>query len=101
MLSNRTRRLHAVTITTALVATAAHADGPPKADPDDITVTACLAAVQNETSNSELTVLGKDYSEANSAVMIGVGPDRAPWRCLVSNDGVVAEVTFTGDDGAP
>ena len=31
---------------------------------------------------------------------VGVGANRAPWRCLVSNDGVVQEVMFTGDDSA-
>jgi hypothetical protein len=33
-------------------------------------------------------------------VMIGVGSDRAPWRCLVSNDGAVQEVSFAGSEGA-
>lgn len=84
----------------AMVAPAASADEPPRIDPQDVTVTACLAAVAQQTSNSQLVVLGKDYSEANSAVLIGVGPDQAPWRCLVSNDGVVVEVMFTGDEGA-
>jgi hypothetical protein len=32
--------------------------------------------------------------------MVGVGSRRAPWRCLSSNDGVVAEIMFAGDDGA-
>jgi len=30
--------------------------------------------------------------------MIGVGPQRAPWRCLVSK-GVVAEVMSMTDEG--
>jgi len=84
----------------ALIAATAAADEPPRIDTTDITVRACLAAVEQQTSNPQLVVLGKDYSEANSAVLIGVGPDQAPWRCLVSNDGVVAEVMFMGDEGA-
>jgi hypothetical protein len=32
-------------------------------------------------------------------VMVGVGADRAPWRCLASNDVVVAEIMFAGKDG--
>ena len=60
---------------------------------------ACLARVSNETNNGDVTVLSNEFSEANSLVMIGVGPDRAPWRCLVSNDGVVAEVSSATDEG--
>jgi hypothetical protein len=61
---------------------------------------ACLAAVSNQTANGDVAVLSNEYSEANSVVMIGVGPDRAPWRCLVSNDGVVAEVMSMTDEGS-
>lgn len=60
---------------------------------------ACLAAVSNETNNGDVTVLSSEFSEANTLVMIGVGADRAPWRCLVSNDGVVAEVMSMSDEG--
>ena len=90
-MSIRTRLLQA-----AAIAATAHADG---VDPD-ITVRACLAAVAEQAGSTDLTALGKDYSEANSAVLVGVGPDQAPWRCLVSNDGVVAEVRFTGAEDA-
>jgi len=72
---------------------------PAPIDPNDVTVKACLAAVGKQTNNSELALLGKEFSEANSRVMIGVGPNKAPWSCLVSNDGVVAEVMFTGSEG--
>lgn len=60
---------------------------------------ACLAAVSNETNNGDVAVLSSEFSEANTAVTIGVGETRAPWRCLVSNDGVVAEVTSMVDEG--
>lgn len=60
---------------------------------------ACLAAVSNETNNGDVSVLSSEFSEANSLVMIGVGADAAPWRCLVSNDGEVAEVSFEGSEG--
>ncbi len=61
---------------------------------------ACLAAVSKQTSNGDVAVISSEFSEANTQVMIGVGPQRAPWKCLVSNDGVVAEVTSTVDEGA-
>lgn len=75
-------------ISATVLATKALADGQ-----EDVTITACLAAVATETGNRDVTFLSKDFSEANSAVMVGVGPDRAAWRCLVSNDGIVAELT--------
>jgi len=46
-----------------------------------------------------VTVLSSEFSQANSVVMIGVGSQRAPWRCLVSNSGIVQEVMFAGSEG--
>lgn len=60
---------------------------------------ACLAAVSREANNGEVTVLSSEFSQANSVVMIGVGTQRAPWRCLVSNSGVVQEVSYAGGAG--
>jgi hypothetical protein len=40
-----------------------------------------------------------ETSEANNLVVVGVGPNKAPWRCLVSR-GVVAEVMSMTDEGA-
>jgi hypothetical protein len=45
-------------------------------------------------------VLSSEFSQVNSLVLIGVGSQKAPWRCLVSNSGVVAEVSFAGSEGA-
>ena len=59
---------------------------------------ACLAAVAATTNNS-VTVLSSEFSEANTMIMIGVGPDRAPWRCLVSR-GRVAEVMSMTNEGS-
>jgi len=59
---------------------------------------ACLSAVASRTGNS-VAVMSSEFSQANTLVMVGVGPQRAPWRCLVS-DGVVAEVTSMTDEGA-
>ena len=72
----------------------------PQASSSSKTESACLKAVSEQTGESDVAVLSSEYSEANSLVMVGVGPQRAPWRCLVSNDGVVAEVTSQTDEGA-
>jgi hypothetical protein len=68
-------------------------------DTETITNEACLAAVKKETGESNVVVLMNEFSEANTLVQIGVGPGRAPWKCLVSNDGNVAEISFMGTDG--
>ncbi len=51
---------------------------------------ACLSAVAQQTGNT-VSIISSDFSQANTIVMVGVGPDRAPWKCL-SNGGRVAEV---------
>jgi hypothetical protein len=54
--------------------------------------------VSIETNNGDVVLLGSETSEANTVVTVGVGPQRAPWRCLVSG-GVVAEVMSMTDEG--
>ncbi len=60
---------------------------------------ACLQAVSLKTNNGDVVTLSVDTSEANTTVMVGVGPNRAPWKCLAS-DGAVAEVMSMTDEGA-
>jgi hypothetical protein len=59
---------------------------------------ACLAAIAKVTNNT-VKVLSSEFSEANSMVMVGVGPNRAPWKCLVSR-GRVTNVMSMTDEGA-
>jgi hypothetical protein len=59
---------------------------------------ACLDAVRKETQNNTASVITSELSEAATLVMVAVGSERAPWRCLVSG-GVVSEVEFTGSEG--
>jgi hypothetical protein len=59
---------------------------------------ACLRAVRKQTNNPKVVVVSVEFSEANNSVTLGVGPQRAPWRCLVKN-GTVAEVTSLTDEG--
>jgi len=60
---------------------------------------ACLQAVSIKTNNGDVTLLRTETSEANNLVIVGVGPNKAPWRCLISG-GVVAEVSSMTDEGA-
>lgn len=57
---------------------------------------ACLAATSRETNNGDVMLLSSESSEANNTVYIGVGPQRAKWKCLVKN-GKVAEVESMGN----
>ena len=69
------------------------------ADVSNAAVTACRNAVDAQTDGA-VEVVGTEFSQANNAVYMLVGPQRAQWRCLVSNDGRVAEVMFVGSEGA-
>jgi len=60
---------------------------------------ACLAAVSRETNNGDVVLQSEETSEANTLVMVGVGPQRAPWKCL-AKDGAVAEVMSMTDEGS-
>lgn len=68
-------------------------------DVSNAAVDACRDAVDGQTDGA-VDVVGSEFSQANSTVYMLVGPQRAPWRCLVSNDGEVAEVMFVGSEGA-
>jgi hypothetical protein len=72
---------------------AAKSGGTPSKDEQ-----ACLQAVSIKTNNGDVTVLSTETSEANNVVIVGVGPNKTPWRCLVSK-GVVAEVSSQTDEG--
>lgn len=61
--------------------------------------TACERAVATATNNGDTVVLSSEFSQANTEVIVGVGNERAKWRCLVSN-GRVAEVMSLTDEGA-
>ena len=59
---------------------------------------ACLDATERVTS-AAVTLLRSDVSGTGREVMIGVGPNRVPWKCLVSK-GVVSDVTSLTDEGS-
>jgi hypothetical protein len=59
---------------------------------------ACLQAVSIQTNNGDVVVLSYEQSEANNEVIVGVGEQRARWRCLVK-DGQVDEVMSLTDEG--
>lgn len=59
---------------------------------------ACELAVTRETNNADVVTLSSEFSQAATEVILGVGAQRARWRCLVSS-GIVAEVSSLTDEG--
>jgi hypothetical protein len=102
----------AIALATVALLTACQADSPspPAAsqvpnvgmspDVTQAAIDACKAALAKENQGVAIEVTGTEFSQANSAVYMTLGPQRAPWRCLVGNDGRGAEVMFMGSEGA-
>ncbi len=61
---------------------------------------ACLAAVSNATNNGDVSVLSSEFSQAGTDVKIGVGPSRAPWRCIAYSDGSTAGIESLTNEGS-
>jgi hypothetical protein len=58
---------------------------------------ACIRAVKKQTLN-KVAYISSETSQANDSVVVGVGPQRAQWRCLVSG-GKVSDVQSMTDEG--
>lgn len=61
---------------------------------------ACLQAVAQSTGNPTVTVLRSSFSEAGTEVIVGVGEQRAQWRCIGYRDGTTTGITSLTDEGA-
>ncbi len=51
------------------------------------------------TNNANVTLLSSSYSEAGTQVIVGVGPQRARWRCIGYKDGSTADIMSLTDEG--
>ncbi len=60
---------------------------------------ACLRDVTQATNNPDVVLLNSSVSEAGTEVIVGVGGQRAPWRCIGYNDGTTTGILFLGDEG--
>ena len=61
---------------------------------------ACLRDVTRQTNNPDVVMLSSSYSEAGTEVVVGVGPQRARWRCIGYRDGTTAGIMSLTDEGA-
>ena len=60
---------------------------------------ACLRDVTSTTNNPDVVLLSSSFSQAGTEVIVGVGPQRARWRCIGYNDGTTADITSLTDEG--
>ena len=60
----------------------------------------CLAAVARATGNGQVRVLSSEAREANIRVIVGVGPDAAPWQCLTYGDGTTEGIMSLTNEGS-
>ena len=60
----------------------------------------CLAAVAQTTGNSEVRILSSEPREANILVIVGVGPDAAPWQCITYGDGTTEGIMSLSNEGS-
>ena len=61
---------------------------------------ACLRDVTRATNNPDVALLSSSFSEAGTEVIVGVGPQRARWRCIAYRDGSTAGIESLTDEGA-
>jgi hypothetical protein len=61
---------------------------------------ACLRDVTRTTNNPDVVMLSSSFSQAGTEVIVGVGPQRARWRCIAYGDGTTAGIESLTDEGA-
>ena len=60
---------------------------------------ACLRDVTRTTNNPDVVLLGSTFSQAGTEVIVGVGEQRARWRCIAYSDGTTGGITSLTDEG--
>ncbi len=60
---------------------------------------ACLRDVTRTTDNPDVVLLGSTVEGGGMEVIVGVGPDRARWRCVGRPDGTTSGITSLTNEG--
>lgn len=60
---------------------------------------ACLRDVTRTTNNPDVVLLSSSFSQAGTEVIVGVGPQRARWRCIGNSNGTTAGITSLSNEG--
>ena len=59
----------------------------------------CLRDVTKTTNNPDVVLLDSTFSEAGTEVIVGVGEQRARWRCIGYRDGITGGIISLTDEG--
>jgi len=60
---------------------------------------ACLRDVTRTTNNGDVVMLSSSFSQAGTEVIVGVGPQRARWRCIGYEDGSTDGIMSLTNEG--
>jgi len=60
---------------------------------------ACLRDVTRQTNNPDVVLLSSSFSQAGTEVIVGVGEQRARWRCIGYSDGTTGGIMSLTDEG--
>lgn len=60
----------------------------------------CLRDVSRTTNNGDVAIMSSSFSQAGTEVIVGVGPDRARWRCIGYEDGATAGIMSLTNEGS-
>ena len=60
---------------------------------------ACLRDVTRTTNNPDVVLLDSSFSQASTEVIVGVGPQRARWRCIGYEDGTTTGIMSLTNEG--
>ena len=60
---------------------------------------ACLRDVSRTTNNGDVVLLSSSFSQAGTEVIVGVGPQRARWRCIGYDNGTTAGIESLANEG--
>ena len=103
-MNNRMIRLSAIALATAaLTGCGSNPDQPSSGGSSSAMPSkaeqACLRDVTRTTNNPDVVLLDSTFSEAGTEVIVGVGPQRARWRCIGYSDGTTGEIMSLTNEG--
>ena len=103
-MNNRMIRLSAIALATAaLTGCGSNPDQPSSGGSSSAMPSkaeqACLRDVTRTTNNPDVVLLDSTFSQAGTEVIVGVGPQRARWRCIGYSDGTTGEIMSLTNEG--
>ena len=104
-MSNRMIKLSAIALATAALAGCGGNPDRPSTDSGTSSTMpskaeqACLRDVTRTTNNPDVVLLDSSFSQAGTEVIVGVGPQRARWRCIGYSDGSTGGIMSLTDEG--